>query len=89
MKPVLPVLIAASFLAGCLETAATPPPADACGASGFAGTVGTAHEAHDFTAADRAVRIIRPNSAVTMDYRAERLNVDVDANGMVTRVWCG
>lgn len=34
-------------------------------------------------------RIIPPDSAVTQDYRPERVNVDLDEDGVVIRVWCG
>jgi hypothetical protein len=34
-------------------------------------------------------RIIKPGDAVTKDYNADRVNVDIDNNNMVTRVWCG
>lgn len=34
-------------------------------------------------------RIIPPNSAVTQDFRPDRVNVDLDEKGIVTRVWCG
>lgn len=34
-------------------------------------------------------RIIPPNSAVTQDFRPDRVNVDLDETGTVTRVWCG
>jgi len=37
----------------------------------------------------RGVRVIRPGMAVTMDYRADRLNIDVDEDGRITRVHCG
>ena len=35
------------------------------------------------------VRVIKPGMAVTMDYRGDRLNIDVDADNRVTRVHCG
>lgn len=38
--------------------------------------------------ADR-VRVIRPGMAVTMDYREDRLNLDVDADGKVLAARCG
>lgn len=38
--------------------------------------------------ADR-VRVIRPGMAVTMDYREDRLNLDVDAEGKVVAARCG
>lgn len=37
----------------------------------------------------RNVRVIRPGMAVTMDYRPDRLNIDLDEDGRVTRVHCG
>ncbi len=36
----------------------------------------------------RPTRIIAENSAVTMDYRSDRLNVE-HKKDIVTRVWCG
>lgn len=35
------------------------------------------------------IRWLAPNSAATMDYRQDRLNVDLDAGGVVVRVRCG
>ena len=35
------------------------------------------------------VRVIKPGMAVTMDYREDRLNLDVDADNRVTAVRCG
>ena len=34
------------------------------------------------------VRVIRPGMAVTMDYREDRVNLDVDADNRVTAVRC-
>lgn len=34
-------------------------------------------------------RIIPPDSAVTQDHRPERVNVDLDEDGVILRVWCG
>lgn len=34
-------------------------------------------------------RIIPPNSPITKDYRRNRLNVDLDEAGLITRIWCG
>ncbi len=39
------------------------------------------------TTSDR-VRVIRPGMAVTMDYREDRVNLDVDADNRVTGVRC-
>ena len=37
----------------------------------------------------RSLRWIRPGDAVTMDYRPDRLNVNLDAQGRVDRFACG
>lgn len=34
-------------------------------------------------------RVIKPGEAVTMDFREDRLNIEVDAGNMVTAVRCG
>lgn len=34
-------------------------------------------------------RILPPNSIVTKDYRLNRTNVDLDADGVIVRIWCG
>ena len=34
-------------------------------------------------------RIIPPGTAVTMDYIPDRLNLEVDDQGLITRVYCG
>ena len=35
------------------------------------------------------VRIIEPNTAVTMDYVTDRLNIHVDDEGIILKVTCG
>jgi hypothetical protein len=37
----------------------------------------------------RAVRVIRPGQAVTMDFNPFRLNIELDASDRVLRVRCG
>jgi hypothetical protein len=37
----------------------------------------------------RTIRWIRPGQAVTMDYRADRLNISIDDRNRVERVTCG
>ena len=36
-----------------------------------------------------AIRVIRPDQAVTQDFRPDRLNVELDAVDNVTRIYCG
>lgn len=37
----------------------------------------------------RTVRVIKPGQVVTMDFREDRLNIEVDAGNVVTAVRCG
>ena len=37
----------------------------------------------------RALRWLPPGTMVTMDYRADRLNIDLDAAGKITSLRCG
>lgn len=37
----------------------------------------------------QTARTLRPDQAVTMEYREGRLNVDVDENGVITGLRCG
>lgn len=79
------------------ETPATPPaaeePAMTCQADKGQWAIGQiADEAlvakvKADTTSDR-VRVIRPGMAVTMDYREDRVNLDVDADNRVTGVRC-
>ena len=38
---------------------------------------------------DRTIRILKPDSVATMDYRPERANIYVDENGTINKVSCG
>jgi len=40
-------------------------------------------------AAGPSVRIIKPGDQVTMDFSPARLNIDVDAAGVITGLRCG
>jgi len=60
---------------------------DTCGASQYRAMVGSNIAAVTFPA-DSGIRIIQPDTPVTMDFRAERLNVLVDANGIITSLEC-
>lgn len=62
-------------------------PEEPCGANAFRQVVGK-QIGNVTVPADRDVRIIGPDTAVTMDYRPDRLNFDVDGQGKVLRVHC-
>ena len=81
-------------------TEATPatPPGDAAAqcnagaAQSFVGqeaTEATVAEAQTAAGATGAVRVIKPGQAVTMDFRGDRLNVEVDERNAIVRITCG
>ncbi|UWQ21966.1 I78 family peptidase inhibitor [Jannaschia sp. W003] len=75
-------------LAACAGAPPEPTAADPCGATGYAGLVGRNIAAVTLPA-DLNARIIRPDTAVTMDFRPDRLNVDVQSDGTITGLRCG
>ena len=80
-------LILAVPLAACLPDEEAPPTQDdACGAAVLQGLVGQLVAGQSF---DAPSRIIPPGSAVTMDHRPDRLNIETDAQGIITRIYCG
>ena len=95
--------VAALILAGCSTpvpappgpgTAPAGPAAGACNAQGAQFAVGKAAGASVVEDARQRsgsymARVLRPNQAVTMEFNAQRLNLDVDSAGVVTRVRCG
>ncbi len=60
---------------------------DTCGHAQYSALVGTNIAAATFPA-ESDIRIIQPNTPVTQDFRADRLNVLTDANGVITSLEC-
>lgn len=95
------MLGAALALAACVPPEPGPPPpapvppapiargADGCGAGALQSLLGAPVGSHDFSRSGRVQRIMREGSAMTMDYRPDRLNVTYDSRGRITRIWCG
>ena len=93
--------VLAGILAACSAQTppaqnATPPTAamePSCGADQLGGYIGR-KASDDVIAAitasrgDKPVRVLQPDSMVTMDYRPDRLNIDVDAKGIITGLRC-
>jgi hypothetical protein len=65
------------------------PPDDACGAPGLQGLVGQPRRVLETMTFAGPVRVIEPGMAVTMDYSPNRLNIELDDEGTITRVTCG
>ncbi len=62
---------------------------DTCQMAANTHLVGTVGAEIDRTELPAGARVICHDCAVTMDYRAERLNVDLGADGKVTGLHCG
>lgn len=85
----MPLAALCLALAGCVEPVPDLPPADACGAPGLQGLVGQPRSVLAAMTFAGPVRVIEPGMAVTMDYSPNRLNIELDAGGRITRVTCG
>ena len=87
------VLLCAVLLAGCsmMDEAESASAGSDCDAGKVSDAVGTRTDPQSLgpRAGARAVRVIRPGQAVTMDYRADRLNVEIDSADTITAVRCG
>ncbi|GAB3345767.1 hypothetical protein GCM10027430_02710 [Lysobacter tyrosinilyticus] len=55
---------------------------------GQAATSTAVEQARSAATAD-SVRTLKPGQAMTMEFNGNRLNVDIDANNIVTNVRCG
>jgi hypothetical protein len=87
---ILPLIV----MAACTmeTTPVTPPPMppeNACGAADLQSLVGQPAAVLQTMRFSQPVRVIRPGMAVTMDYSAERLNIEIDAAERIIRVTCG
>jgi len=63
--------------------------AGTCGAESLQHLVGQPHNAIDTETVSGPVRILPPGAMMTMDYRLDRLNVELSENDQITRIWCG
>ncbi len=89
MRSVFLLPAALTILAACQPPSppTTTPPETECGANDLAHLIGTNQQ----TLANHTgpLRLLPPNSAMTMDHSPARLNADLDADGTITRLWCG
>lgn len=82
------LLCGAVLLAGCAGGTSGGVREDACGASGYQGLIGKSLASVTLPAFSDA-RYIGPDSAVTKDYRLDRINFYLDDQGVITRIACG
>jgi hypothetical protein len=62
---------------------------DTCGASMFAELIGKPIDGPGVPSESRLNRHIKPGTQVTMDYIAQRMNIEADAQGVIQRINCG
>ncbi|WP_164512355.1 I78 family peptidase inhibitor [Oceaniglobus ichthyenteri] len=75
-------------LAGCAAQDPAQPGTDACGASTQQSLIGQALS--DVTIpSTQDVRIIKPDTLVTLDYVPTRMNIKVGNTGLIETVYCG
>jgi hypothetical protein len=88
-----------SSLAGAPDVAPPPteaappvstlPPDDACNIAQYTALIGKPATDPAVPPASPDVRHIRPDTQVTMDHRPDRLNIDINADGIITAFRCG
>lgn len=100
MRALAAPLMATALLAAC-STPSTPPPAAVapppggdCRMAAAQFAVGRQADAPLQAEATRragaqTLRVLRPNQVMTMEFNAQRLNLEVDASNRVVAVRCG
>lgn len=95
------LLLVSVFALTACQTAGTPDqvsgspgPAAAdrdqpCAAAEFEHLVGSSGDGITASMFPPGTRILKPGMVMTMDYRGDRLNVVIDGEGNVDRVYCG
>lgn len=92
----VPVLVLLLSVGACatMPPPGGPPPSGLCNAEGARGAIGHAPtpdvvERARVDSGSASVRVIRPGGAVTMDFRGDRLNLNVNARDAIEGVKCG
>jgi len=79
------------FCVACAPTTAILPPAseDTCNAAAYTGLIGQPDTDLERVLILGPVRVIRPDSVVTADFLAERINFVIDESGTISAIRCG
>lgn len=99
MRQAIPTLLTATLLGACASTPPAAPDEPGMEAAGCDADAVQSHLGHTASAeagevllAESGARQLRwapPRSAVTMDYRPDRLTVSYDDDMRITRISCG
>ena len=82
-------LFAMMLLVGCSAQIKQMPEHASCPAPQLQGLVGQSASTLQTMRFGSEVRIIRPRTPITQDYSESRLNITIDANELISRVYCG
>ncbi len=92
IAPAVPLLFAA-VLGACMMPQNSRPldagPAGSCGAENLQWLVARRESALAAVSLPAGTRTLRPGDMRTMDHRPDRLNIQLDEEGRITRVFCG
>lgn len=96
--PWIPLAVLLASMVACSTMPAEPPmagtPVGVCNAQAASWAIGRAptQDVVDRATRDsgaRVSRVLRPGQVVTMEYRADRLNIDVNDREAITGLRCG
>ena len=88
----LPLLLLPLLVLACMPREPAPEPGNpmtTCGADGWQHLVGQSGDVLAAAQFPAPMRVLRPGDITTMEFLAERLNVAVDEQNRITRVYCG
>jgi Peptidase inhibitor I78 family len=89
-RPVASAALLSLTLTACGQAETETPLPDTCGAARLSALIGRPGKVLEEMSSVRGpVRLIRPGDAITEDYSETRMNADLDADGLITRIWCG
>lgn len=94
LAPATLIVLLAACAPGQTGAEPAPPADDECGAGklgaflNLAGSADVLARLRTAAGHDR-IRVIHPGDVVTMDYRADRLNVELGEDGRIQRLRCG
>lgn len=88
MKQAALAICAMALVAACQPVVSDGPDLGTCGADALQGLVGQPASVLETMKFAGETRIVRPDMAVTMDYRPDRLNIEIDRAERISRVHC-
>ncbi len=77
-------------LTACVQPEPVPsePAADQCNAASLSGLVGQPSTVLKTMLLPAGTRVINPGDPVTMDFRPDRMNIEIGADGRIAKIGC-